>query len=735
LNYNKIEVTPNDINDYKTVKINCNAEFKPLSNFYNIKKVIDKNPFDIKDEDKWYYYLPSVNEISYPNHPLEYLDKFNIYDESTITIEDGEKVLIRNIGRRKPPTPIIKIFWHDDHLDINIVNYNEKYITRVIIDGTLQKNNNESNLYSIYNEGTHIVYIEYVDEETLEMSYITKRIEYEKKYKVPAPNIMHEDSKATIFYHPESQNRENYYKIGNNEFRAKSLKEEIVLNNNETVTAYTINTDLNDKLLYEASNSFPEKISEKCTLPNTDSNWKDTYNDYKKYNKLWNIEYMSLPEIRELNKGHEYFENYVKVFKNISLDDISIKPEIIGLNSKDNVFSCFPHVKRYPGCNYYSYLNRDIYELGQPIDNIYSPIRKNIDLIVGCEYQLQNDGEIRRSETRISDAMIDTTFPAYPKLTEDIESIMVEPFEIDIIREKDVNGEYINYKAKLNNEEWNLDKKVKDRYILEDGEYMLDMFAFKKSNGTFRHRSSYFTINTFQHVPLQPLKTKIVPLKITNSPTTGTEGELVLDSNSGHYGVVRKIDGDNKICSPTCILSSELLKLEEMSNDISKMYLNSKNRLNTLLERYNINSENMINVFSGENWDNIKESIIDDEITEIYTEIGILKKSYNGITCIDQIGKNKTLLGSFIIPRIKNLSIKVDECKNILEDDKKSAFRIVRNLILLTFSELREIIRENYEFGENLKNYLDLSFEEYKQKEIDKFNAIKTEIEKGDYDE
>ena len=731
MNYNKIEVTPNDPSNQKNIKIHCDAEFKTSSNIYEITEVSDKDYSDISEEDKWYYCNPSVEEIPYATE-LEYLNEFNVYDPLTVMIDEDYRVITKeNIKRKIPPKPIIRYTWNDKYLRIdidNIKNYINKYIIRVIIDGTIQYSIDDS--YFIYNEGTHVIYVEFVDDEALEMNYTIETIVYERKYKTPAPNIVYNGNEVTIYYHPESTGRINYYEIKNvneafNDIDAIEFKNGLVahltLRTDQKLRAFTKN---NPDILYQDNKYIPISNSEKHTIYKYENNsWKDQYNDYIKYKKIWNIEYSSLPEIAELIKGHGYWEGYVKKFQ---INEPSIKPEVIGVKSNDNVFSCFPHVKRYPGCNYYAYINGESYALGQSVDSILSPINKKLDITVGCEY----NGS--RETTNITNVTMDTVFPAYPKLTEDVESIMTEPFEINILRESDSNGRDIQREAYLNDEKWILDsEKIRDRYKMEDGEYMIDMIVRKESNGTFRYRSSYFTINTFQHVPLHPLKTKIVPLKISNSPTIGTEGELVLDSNSGHYGIVRNVDGKNEIYSPTSILSSELLKLEEISNEISKLYLDCKKRLDTLLERYHINSDNMINVFSGTNWDTLKSNIINEELEEIYEEAGYQTGTIDENSCMSKFNNSKNKFESFTKPREENLKAKINESIDRLTEDSKTAFTIVRNKIPQTFSNLKQTIQENHKFGIELELYLDNKFNAYKERELKKFEDLEYILHHG----
>ena len=716
-----IRIEPSELSKHKTVELRFDGE----------NSLRSLNEYSIKSGDLGWNKL---DHIEFPNGNLEYLDKFELYDNANITMEltNNKKSLnIDSVSHKLPPKPEFRLNWNNDYLTVMVTNYDDKYIMKIIIDGVIQTNNFE-NVYFIEKEGNHLIYIEYVDDALLTMNYLLETIEYKKKYDVPAPCILCKETKDAdgkiiskegfIYYHPaaDKELNTNYYlddgKIEYVDLNETDGKISLGIINDDmsrNVKAYTINEDPNIHLYTNRIQNARSK-SEKISMPYKNSSWKALYDEYIKYNKLWNIEHFYIQEFKELYRGEEYKD--ISRDNKISVDENPHQiPEIIGLGDDNIVFSAFPHVKRYPYHNYYAYVNREIYELGQSIDTNVVPINKKIEFIVGCEYVSPDGSEVLQGETKIDNVVLDTTFPPYPKLIEDVESIMTEPFEVNVIREKS-GDEYIQYESKLNGKDWNINnERVRERYIIEDGEYMLDMVARKKSNGTFRYRSSCFTVNTFQHVPLQPLKTKIIPLKITNTPTIGTEGELVLDANSGNYGFVR----NGEIYSPTATLSTELLNIEENSNDMSKMYLSCRQHLDTLLERYSINSVNMGALFNGKNGAALRYSIITEECDRIKEEIS----NFN-----DSIIDTEVYLNN-IDKKLDDIKEELDKFKEELLKDNESAFKIIRNLSLVGHSNLRKAMRSNAELKNKInETLLNKAFEEYKQSEMEKYYRFRNEL-------
>ena len=502
--------------------------------------------------------------------------------------------------------------------------------------------------------------------------------------------------------------------------RKGSIKSKIITNDRVLITK---NSEIHYKYNIVSENeSYKIKVNNEIIYKklylknNTDGDQNKIHeilNEYIKNKKYWNIEYYFIPEFKFF--GNAKFENYT----------IPEEIEMINDDKDFNIFSKSFHVKRYPHCNYYAYINDNIvYELGETIDAHEFPFKEYFDLTIGGEYY---DGKNLRKFDEVTQRFtIDTVFPSYPKLTKDLESIMIEPFKIDVLREYDdnaLNNYEINYSAELNNEECTQlnSEDASKKYIMdkdgnfENGEFLLDTFAKKESTEAFRFRSSYFTINSFQHVPLKPLKTKIIPLKFDKlDESIAREGELVLNSNTGHYGIA---DSKGNINSPTLYLSSELVAVEENSNDISKMYLKSKNELEMLIGRYENNCIRMRNLFTGKNSDIVKLNILVDSIKEISQELDIVNETN---------GKNKDSL-FVIVNTLSDLKNEIKNFKEELKNDYEEALKIMHEFtegydaeqdkgvpLLNTLSLLRTAIRDHADLKEYINNILlSKDFERY----------------------
>lgn len=655
---------------------------------------------------------------------------------------------LRGVHHTVPDKPLLSVNYFDGGATITINNWSADYRYICRLDGRLVTLNGKT--YTTHEEGRHNFHCVCTDLVSYRESNSDIELQVCKRKPIPAPCIAVNrsckafegtDIKLEIYFHPFtdefkynvryaynktdirsidynfSQDNTSQHSTANR----KGLKTEYHVYDNCVVRADGTPSrpvfDRDGSITGEYEKDYENdcrRLSKCCTNVSVTScgrTWASRYKELVDLERYWNIELYWYEDWQNLNIGKEYRTVDTIVYESTPEFNNFIKPpEITGLypkttirNSEDNrvQYSAYPHTKRYLNHNYFSYLNGEPYELGECTDNLEKNVSKNNHIDIGVEFRKY--GIVKRLNKHDAKFFnVDTLYPPYPKLSKDVESIMTEPFQINVINES-VNNENIVYTAVLKSVETRpvFNKETQDYdinvihhtvdnwglgdYIWEDGDYILDVYAYRVMNRTFRHRSFYFTLDTFQQIPTKPLKAKVIPRDL-DGVEEAVEREFLADKHTGHYGVIR----DGELHVPTMEIEENLIEAEKIITNTSKIYNDSQDCIEDLFDRYNVNRETMEALFNKA----IKSKELNDDIKERYEKLRL-----ENVTNDAKIQRDEIAALALVLDEALRLAYDVIDSANYLLDgmneDRSTMIFIIRRHIFDAFGELRYLEQKN----------------------------------------